>query len=176
MMSVFVISLVLIVVAGAAVGTVYMVLTKYMEAKQIAKQLDWKAKRSQEYLPIQMQAYERLILLLERMHPERLVFRINKPGMSARLMQAEVLKLIREEYDHNLTQQLYISNEAWQAVSAAREETLKLLNIAAEKTNKDASSIDFSTAILELVAKLKKTPTEVAIEILKSEFRRKMKE
>ena len=176
LMTVFVLSLVLIVVAGAAVGTVYMVLTKYMEAKQMSKQMDWRAKRSQEYLPIQMQAYERLILLLERMHPERLVFRVNKPGMSARLMQAEVLKLIREEYDHNLTQQLYISNEAWQAVSIAREETLRILNMAAEKTDKDATSIEFSTAILELVGKLKKTPTEAAIDILKGEFRRKMKE
>ena len=51
-------------------------------------------------------------LFLERIHPERLVFRINKPGMSARFLQAEIFKIVREEFDHNLTQQLYISTQA----------------------------------------------------------------
>jgi hypothetical protein len=130
-------------------------------------------KKEKDFLPIQTQAYERLILFLERIHPERLVFRVNKPGMSARLMQAEILKLIREEFDHNLAQQLYISNDAWNAVKAAREETFKILNHAAEKTDSNASSFDFSTAIIETVDKLEKIPTEVAVNILKAEFRRR---
>ncbi|MEZ4722289.1 MAG: hypothetical protein R2813_10485 [Flavobacteriales bacterium] len=166
--------LLLIPVAGV-VAVVYVMLTKYFESQEQKQLSEWKQKQAKDYLPIQMQAYERLILLMERTHPERLVFRINKPGMSARLMRADIMKLIRDEFDHNLTQQLYISNEAWESVKAAREETLKILNLAAERTDKDGSSMEFSTAILEIVGQMKRTPTDIAIDILKAEFRKKLK-
>jgi hypothetical protein len=158
---------------AAAVWIIYFGLNRYFAAQTEKLNRDWMEKKEKDFLPIQTQAYERLILFLERIHPERLVFRVNKPGMSARLMQAEILKLIREEFDHNLAQQLYISNDAWNAVKAAREETFKILNHAAEKTDSNASSFDFSTAIIETVDKLEKIPTEVAVNILKAEFRRR---
>ena len=88
-------------------------------------------------------------------------------------MQAELLKLMRDEFDHNLAQQLYISNEAWKAVSKGREETFKILNRAAENTDANGSSMEFSTAILETLGKLDRVPTEAAVDILKAEFRRK---
>ena len=94
--------------------------------------------------------------------------------MSARLMQSDVLKVIRDEFDHNLTQQLYISNEAWASVVAAKEETIKILNKAAENTPKDGTSLEFSAAILQLTQRMTKAPTDVAAEILKAEFRRKL--
>lgn len=157
----------------ALVGAGYYGLKMYFEYQRGKHNRDWFEKKEQEFFPVQTQAYERLILFLERIHPERLVFRVNKPGMSARLMQAEVLKLIREEFDHNLAQQLYISNEAWNAVKAARDETLKILNHAAEHTESSGSSMEFSAAILQTLEKLDKVPTEIAVDILKGEFRRK---
>lgn len=160
--------------AAGAVAVVYVMMTKHFENEQKMRDLEWKEKKTKDYLPIQMQAYERLILLLERIHPEALVFRVNKPGMSARLLQADILKIIRDEFDHNLTQQLYISPEAWSAVKAAREETVNILKAAASRVSKDADSLEFSTAILELVGQLQKLPTDVAIDILKREFRAKM--
>ena len=126
---------------GAIVAIVYYGLKMYFEAQNRKLEREWFENKEREFFPIQMQAYERLVLFLERIHPERLVFRVNKPGMSARLMQAELLKLIREEFDHNLAQQLYISNEAWRALTVAREETFKILNHAAERT--DANGIEY---------------------------------
>lgn len=157
------------------VAVVYVILTKYFENQQKTLEAEWKQRTAKDYLPIQMQAYERLVLLLERISAERLVFRVNKPGMSARMMQAEMLKVIRDEFDHNLTQQLYISNEAWAAVNAAREETIRILNMAADRTSKDGSSIEFSTAILETLGGLKKAPTEVAIDFVKAEYRKRVR-
>lgn len=168
-------ALILLIPAAGVVAVVYVVLTKYFEHQEKMAETEWKKRKEKDYTPIQMQAYERLILLLERIHPERLVFRINKPGMSARFMQAEMLKLIRDEFDHNLTQQLYISNEAWEAVKAAREETLRILNVAAQNTGKNSESIEFSSVILEITEKLNPSPTEVATRILKNEFRKKMR-
>ncbi len=164
----------LMVAIGGVIGVVYLLLTKHFEFQRETHLREWNQKKAKDYLPIQMQAYERLILFLERIHPERLVFRVNKPGMSARLMQSDVLKVIRDEFDHNLTQQLYISNEAWASVIAAKEETIKILNKAAENTPKDGTSLEFSAAILQLTQRMTKAPTDVAAEILKAEFRRKL--
>lgn len=166
-------ALVTLSAVAAFVAIVYYGLKMYFEAENRKLDREWMENKEQGFFPIQMQAYERLILFLERIHPERLVFRVNKPGLSARQMQAEILKLIREEFDHNLAQQLYISNEAWKAVTVAREETFKVLSHAAERTDASGSSMDFSTAILETIEKLDKVPTEVAVGILKAEFRRK---
>jgi len=158
------------------VGIVYVILTQYFD-NQRQQQLDeWRAKKTKEYIPLQVQAYERFILYLERISPERLVFRVNKPGMSARQLQTDMLAIIRDEFDHNLAQQLYVSPQAWDGINAAREETVKLLNVAAERVDKNADSFTFATAILEVVGQLKKLPTEVAVGLLKAEFRKKMNE
>ena len=85
------------------------------------------------------------------------------------------MKTVREEFDHNLTQQLYISSEAWLAVNAAREETFKIFNVAAERVHRDSDSLALSKSILEVSGSMEKLPTEVAIDILKREFRKKMK-
>ena len=105
-----------LIAVAAVLAVIYLIVMKYFDSKRGDLERALHQEKMKQFLPIQMQAYERLILFLERIHPERLVFRVNKPGMSARIMQAEILKLVRDEFDHNLAQQLYISNEAWVAV------------------------------------------------------------
>jgi hypothetical protein len=78
--------------------------------------------------PVRLQAYERVVLFLERITPNSLVMRVYKNGMSAKLMQAELIKSIRSEYEHNMSQQVYMSNQAWEVVKTAKEETVKLIN------------------------------------------------
>lgn len=143
----------------------------YFEENGKRAKMELEEKRRKALLPTQMQAYERLVLLLERINPESLVMRVHKPGINARNMHAAILKIIREEFDHNLTQQLYISNNAWEAVKAAREETVKLINIAAERAGNDAKPIELGQQIMELAARAHRLPSEVAVDILKKEFR-----
>jgi hypothetical protein len=165
-----------IIPAAGVVAVVYVLLKQYFEHQQKTQEQDWRAKRDRNYLPMQVQAYERLILFLERIHPERLVFRINKPGMSARFLQSEIFKIVREEFDHNLTQQLYVSTPAWNMVKQAKDETLNILKVAAERVDKEADSLQFSGVILETVEQLNKLPNEIAIDALKAEYRKKVGE
>ncbi|MCO4805175.1 hypothetical protein OAA53_01230 [Salibacteraceae bacterium] len=164
-----------LIAVAAVLAVIYLIVMKYFDSKRGDLERALHQEKMKQFLPIQMQAYERLILFLERIHPERLVFRVNKPGMSARIMQAEILKLVRDEFDHNLAQQLYISNEAWVAVCTAREESMKILTFAAEKTDATGTSLDFSSNILSTMEKLEKSPTEMAAKILKAEFSRSLK-
>lgn len=168
---------IVLVAAIASVGSVvavYLLLRNYFNHQIASHEKEWKERKRKDYLPIQMQAYERMILFLERINPERLVFRVNKPGMSGRYLLSEILKVVRDEFDHNLTQQLYISPQAWEALKAAREETVKILNAAHARIDKDADSMALSRSILEVAAGLEKLPTEVAISILKKEFLKKL--
>lgn len=122
-------------------------------------------------LPIRLQAYERLALLLERISPESLIMRVNKPGMGAKQLHAELLSSIRAEFEHNLSQQVYISNEAWERIRAARGNVINLVNAAADQVKEDASALTYSQKVFEQVLQLKTPPVQEALEFLKEEMR-----
>ncbi|RPH30508.1 MAG: hypothetical protein EHM93_15675 [Bacteroidales bacterium] len=119
--------------------------------------------------PIRLQAYERLVLFLERISPESMIVRVNQPSMTAQNLQSALLSTIRAEWEHNLSQQLYVSNEAWELTRNAKGNMIKLINICAERVDPDAPSIFFSQKILELMVELEQHPTSIAIDKLKKE-------
>lgn len=120
--------------------------------------------------PLRLQAYERMILFLERISPSNLVMRLHHSGITAHELHAELIKAIRAEYDHNLSQQVYLSVGAWEMIKTAKEETAKIINLTSEKTPASASGLDFGQNVISISSQLKKLPTEVAIEYLKKEF------
>ncbi|WP_051568566.1 DUF7935 family protein [Crocinitomix catalasitica] len=122
------------------------------------------------FFPLQVDAYQRMVLFLERIAPNNLVMRLNKPGLPARALQQEFLQNVRQEYEHNLAQQIFISAEAWSMVQNSKEEVLKIINIAATKLEPDAVGNDLCQAIFELTAQLKNQPTDSAINFLKKEL------
>ncbi len=119
--------------------------------------------------PIRLQAYERLILFLERISPESMIMRVNQPNMNSQRLQTSLLSTIRAEWEHNLSQQLYVSNEVWELTRNAKGNVIKLINICAERVDPEAPSIEFSQKILELMVELEQNPTALAIEHLKKE-------
>lgn len=119
--------------------------------------------------PLRVQAYERMILFLERIAPDNMVLRLHQPDMNARQLHGEILRTLRSEYDHNLSQQIYMSIGAWQIIKTAKEETAKLVNLTME-ANPSVTGLQFGQAVIDNASKLKKMPSEVAIEYLKKEF------
>ena len=121
--------------------------------------------------PIRLQAYERLALYLERISPQSSIFRVQKPGQTALQLQSTLLKNIRDEFEHNLSQQLYVSSEVWSMVKTSKEEIVKLINTAAAEVNPDSPAYELSTKIFESTAGHEKLPTDKALEMLKKEIR-----
>jgi hypothetical protein len=117
-----------------------------------------------------MEAYQRAILYMERIHPVTIVMRMNQQNVNAVLFQSMLLKAIRDEYDHNVAQQMFISPNAWHLLKNAKEETVKLINVGASDLPSDASSSDLAKAIITLTADINPLPSEIAIEALKAEF------
>jgi len=127
---------------------------------------------SRTVVPIRLQAYERIILFLERTSMESLLLRTNKAGMSSAQMHSAILTTIRSEFEHNLSQQVYITPQAWEVVKNARSNTIKIVNNVAGELPETATSVDLSKGLLEKVMELDKEPTQAAIEYLKGELAR----
>ncbi len=129
------------------------------------------AMKNQEIItPLRLQAYERIILLLERISPDSLIMRINKSGMTSKQLHTELLKSIRAEFDHNLSQQIYLSTKTWQVVKKARQDITKLINSTAIKVESQAPSMKLSQLILESVMESDKSSSADAIEYVKKEI------
>lgn len=121
-------------------------------------------------LPLRLQAYERAILFLERIHPYHLIQRVRDNEMNVSEFNLMLSKTIRTEFEYNLSQQIYLSNEAWTFINTAKEETLKQINAIASQLPSDASSNVLSKAVFEYFAETNKEfPVQIAINYLKED-------
>ena len=119
--------------------------------------------------PLRLQAYERLILFLERISPEFLVMR-GYPARTCEQLQTELMQTIRAEFEHNFSQQLYVSAEAWKSVKNAKNYTIALISNAAKDLDAVAPSIVLSRKLLEMSMEFEQSVSEKAIHELKKEI------
>lgn len=122
-------------------------------------------------LPLKLKAYERLVIFMERINPSSLIMRVSQSGMSATQLQLELLRAVREEYEHNLSLQIYVSEEAWRRIETAKDEVLSLIKIASSKTGNQGSGTDLSRIILEIDGSVQENPVKKAVTFLKKEIR-----
>lgn len=125
---------------------------------------------------LQLQAYERLILLTERISLPNLISRVNQPGISGKDMHIMLTHTIRQEFDHNITQQLYVSTEAWDAVKNLKEQNIHVINQIASFLPADVSGIDLNRQLLEMIAQNPKASLHnVVSEVLSFEAKKLMR-
>ncbi len=148
----------------------------YLKENQeiMRRQLEAMGKRESEktMLSVSLQAYERLALFLERINPPNLISRMSRPGQKAAQLQAVLLNTIREEYEHNMSQQVYVSNLAWDHLVKARNEVEMLINKAAAELDRDADGKELAKGIVSKTLEDKKNPVDQALYILKQELRK----
>ena len=144
------------------------------QSRGFGVQPEKKADFNKNLLPLQLDAYQRLVLFLERIAPNNMIMRLNNPGFPAGAFQAKLLDAIRQEYEHNLAQQIFVSAEAWRIVQNSKEEVLKIINMAASKMPPTAMANDLCRGIFEITAQLEKQPTDSAIAYLKDELNNKV--
>lgn len=152
-------------------GATYFVMQKFLDNEHRKQLLLFKKENQKETTPLRLQAFERLVLFLERCSLDKLVLRMHKPGMSAKLLQAELVRAINEEFNHNLTQQVYISSTTWDMIKKAKDETIKVVNLAGAQMNDNATGSDLGQKIFEIMMKLEVAPTQIAILQIKKEVR-----
>jgi len=158
--------------ALVVLGATYMVMNRFFQNEQNRRMLELRKNGQNILTPVRLQAFERLMLLMERINPEILIMRVHKKGMSARQLQQIMIQSIRAEYEHNMAQQIYVSPETWALFKKTKEELIQVVNLAAEKAPDSATGIDLTKAIYQLIGSLDVPPTKPASEALKREVRR----
>jgi hypothetical protein len=157
------------------IATVYLVrqFTTSRQAEQrTAITAEVKKEDRKHTLPLRLQAYERLALFLERISPGYLVLRVHKSHMTAGMLHDELTATVREEFEHNVTQQIYVSEKAWQKVRQAKEETIRLINLSYAQVGDGPGATDLSQRIFETVSRLSHTPSDEAMMAIKEEVRK----
>jgi hypothetical protein len=122
--------------------------------------------------PVKLSAYERLVLFLERTSPNEILNREMQPEMSAFELQMRLLRVVREEFEHNVSQQIYVSKAAWQAVIETKNSVVQLINICATQVNPNDKAMNLAQIIIQTYNSTNETAAKNAVELLKSEIGR----
>lgn len=149
---------------------VILILKNQTSIAETSNSIVLKKERQQHFLPLRVDAYQRMILFMERISPNSLIMRTFQNEKPAKVFQTELLETIRQEYEHNVAQQLFISPKGWKLIRESKEEIVKIINLAASQVDENATSLDLSSKIFEITSQLKHIPTEVTNEILISEL------
>ena len=163
----------LIPLAGMLLIT-YLLLQHFFSKTLKENEKELIALKNKTILPLKMQAYERAILFLERIDPNNMIIRVHKNGMNAATLHVELLKIIREEYTHNMSQQIYISPNSWKELLTGKEETIQMINTSINQLDNKSNGIELSAKIFENIAKRKISPSEKARNIITREFQKSM--
>jgi hypothetical protein len=102
--------------ASLVLYAVYLTVRSFIHRELESKRMEIRARSIETILPNRLQAYERMCLFLERISPPNLLLRLNNPGYTAREFHKVLLDEIRNEYNHNVSQQIYMSDEVWNMI------------------------------------------------------------
>ncbi len=148
---------------------VLLILNHFSKREKTKLKFDLIKSNNKVITPIKLQAYERVIIFLERIRPDALALRLTKPGMTAKQIQMEMLLTVRNEFNHNLSQQLYLSEESWSAVVYAKEQITRMINLTGTKVAPKNISQAFTSVFIEIYNDAETKPVETSVNMLKKE-------
>ena len=146
----------------------YFVMSGLRTQETNEKKLDLLAQKKKESLPIRLQAYERMLLFCERINPVKMLVRIKPIGDSPEAYLQLLLASIEQEFQHNMVQQLYISDECWSVVIASKTAVINKLK---QVSNTLDTATDFREKVFLEYSK-KAPATDTAIAFLKNEVKK----
>ncbi|MBR0502894.1 MAG: hypothetical protein IJJ77_06590 [Paludibacteraceae bacterium] len=149
----------------------YYVLNNLLKNEERNRYYNLRKETAKTLNPIRLTAYERLALFLERIQPDSLLLRVQQNGMKAKELHLALLTTIREEFEHNVTQQIYVSNDVWIVTKNAKESIVQLVNTCASEVPDDLPAIELSKIIIERYGSIETTPVDMALNMLKSEVK-----
>lgn len=161
----------ILIPAALVLYAMYLTMKSMLAKEMVHAEKDLKIENSKVILPSRLQAFERMCLFLERLAPGHLVLRLNTSKMTAKELQHLMITDIREEFNHNLSQQVYMSDDTWKIIKDTVEEVIAMINTSANQLDEKASSVDLAKMIFNEIERLQEDPAETALKVVKAEFR-----
>jgi hypothetical protein len=161
----------IILPALVVAGAIYLLFQQFLEKEQQRRLIELRLENGKSTLPLRLQAYERIVLFLERISPNNILVRLSSAGQNAPEYHRLLNQEIRAEYEHNLSQQLYVSPEAWTLVKEAKENVLTMVNRAYHGLQNPAQvrGTELAKRILENLMTDAADPTDNALAAVKRE-------
>jgi hypothetical protein len=158
--------------AAMILYAMYLVVKSFLTKDFERRLIDMKVKNTEIILPIRLQAYERMSLFLERISLSHLIVRVNDPSYNVAQFQQILLMEIRNEFQHNLSQQVYMSDQTWVLIKRSMEDIVSIINTAASVLPPDARGIELARKVFEFQAERKEDSAAPALKYLKDEIRK----
>lgn len=155
-----------------ALMAIYYILRNDIQRFFSLKAIELNKESRAQILPLRLQAHERLIIFVDRINPPNLLVRLHQQGISIATLQAGILNEIRSEYQHNVTQQLYIDSVTWGVVRKLKDDTIAMVNNTVQGLPADVNGIELSKAILQHMASIEENPYDLTIELIKKDIHR----
>ena len=146
--------------------TVYHIMKTYLNAQLRMKQIEMEDRRTQKTLPLKLQAYERLSLLCERIKIPMLAMRLNSSSMTPDELWRSMLIAVQKEFEHNMTQQVYVSEALWRIISLAKDEVLQAIS---DSMNRAKNGEQFDVALNQEMAAWTIDPVNKALSAIRQE-------
>ena len=152
--------------------TAYLLIKSYLDKEFKVKQMEYRFNNRKDILPMRLAAYERLALFLERISFSNLIQRVRTSDMSAKQLQLAMIQNIRMEFEHNLSQQIYVSSDLWNLVTLCKDEMIKITNLVGASLPPDSNNNVLSKAIFEFMMETEQVlPTQKALDAIKEEVK-----
>ncbi|RQO70950.1 hypothetical protein DBR40_17815 [Pedobacter sp. KBW01] len=163
---------VVILFAGifAALMAVYCILKGDIQRFFNLKAIELNKETRAHLLPLRLQAHERLIIFVDRINPANLLVRLHQQGIDLATLQAGILSEIRAEYQHNITQQLYVDPITWGVVRKLKDDTIGMITNAVQGLQAGSNGIELSKAILQHMATIDENPYDLTLELIKKDI------
>lgn len=147
-----------------------LIVNKFLVAQTQRKQLAIFQDTQDITLRLRLQAYERLVLFVERIHPRQILPRVYDADMTVMDLRTSITINILAEYEHNMSQQIYVSKNAWETIKNVKEQEISMANQIAGKLDPNAPAKDLYKLIMDYVLQADgQTPTEVALTVINQE-------
>lgn len=148
----------------------YLLVRSFLNKQSEELRLQVLQKNQEVIIPVRLQAYERICLLLERISPSNLISRLNNAEYSAIEFQQILISEVREEFNHNLSQQVYMSSEAWSYVQSAVEDVISIINEAGSGLEPQEKSLELAKKIIDFSMARQADSIRQAIDFVKGEI------
>ena len=121
-------------------------------------------------LPLRLQAHERLIIFVERINPANLLVRLHQQGIGIKELQALAVNDVKSEFQHNITQQLYVNSASWNVIRKLKDDTIAMINNVVQGLPETATGVDLSRKVLQHMATISENPYDLTIDHLKNDI------
>lgn len=151
-------------------ATVYYLMKRYLDMQYSTEVLRFKQSQAKNTLPIKLQAYERLAMFCERISLDNLSYRLSAGSMDAQSMSNAMLIAIQQEYEHNMSQQVYVSEKLWEIISMAKNQMQNIVTTASSDPSIGNSAAAMIDKCMEIQTSMGGSPIKTAKSAIKKEI------